>query len=389
MGSEWPNVPHKDNANRMSRLIQSTRDLSEFLQNNAGAVCVALDTEFVWERSFYPKLGIIQIGIPGRECGLVDVLSVKNLGGIRNLLEDASVTKVLHDALQDLVILRRATRATPHNIFDTRIAAGFAGLDCTISLSGLVETLLDVKLAKTETRTNWLRRPLSEEQTAYAVNDVRYLPDVCERLTERVKARGVEEWLREELAVFDERDLYAEKSVSALVQRVGIPRHFGRREIAVLYELVDWREREAKDRDRPRGHILQDAAAVELARCKPSTVAEVRDCEGVGPGKARRYGAEVLRIVRRCMTLPVRDLPDVERQARGGVRGRSRVKEIQALIRTRCRERQIDPKLVSSRADITRLLGDGERSPESHSLLRGWRRELLGDDLQGYLETTT
>ncbi len=369
----------------MSELIQNTRELNQFMRESAGAALVAIDTEFVWERSYYPKLGIVQIGVPERECRLVDALTVKNLGGVRNLLEDTSVIKILHDALQDLVILRRSTRATPHNIFDTRIAAGFAGLDCTISLSGLVEELLGVRLEKTETRTNWLQRPLSDEQVAYAVNDVRYLPEVYERIMERVKARGVEEWLHEELDQFNHRDTYAERSVSALVQRMGLPRGFGRREIAVAYELVSWRERKAKERDRPRGHILSDAAIVALANAKPASGAHMRDCEGVGPGKVRRHGAEVLRMVRKCMTLPMRDLPDIERQEQVAG-GRVRAREIQKLIRDRSNERGIDPKLVASRADIMRLLACKDPEPELHGLLRGWRKELLGDAFVSLLE---
>jgi ribonuclease D len=136
---------------------------------------VALDTEFVWNRTYYPRLGLIQLALSDEECYLIDPLVIDNLDPFGELLADRRTIKILHDAPQDLAILYKATGYVPKNIFDTRLAAGFACLPASLSLGNLIEELLDIKLEKTATLTNWLKRPLDQEQIRYALDDVRYL----------------------------------------------------------------------------------------------------------------------------------------------------------------------------------------------------------------------
>ena len=145
-------------------MIQTTSELTAFVKRAREMDAVALDTEFVWERTYYPQLGLIQIALSDEDCELIDPTAIDDLSPLGDLLSDRKVVKILHDAPQDLAILLQATGTPAQNVFDTRHAAGFADLPATLSLSNLIKELLDIDLPKTETRTNWLQRPLKQEQ---------------------------------------------------------------------------------------------------------------------------------------------------------------------------------------------------------------------------------
>lgn len=372
----------------MSILIDNPGALRAAAAEAEAAACVAVDTEFVWERSFYPKLGLIQLGLPNGTVHLVDALAIHDFASLRAVIENPSVVKVLHDAGQDLQILRRVTRAKPRNVFDTRVASGFAGIDSTISLSNLLRTLLNVELPKTETRTNWLKRPLSDEQVLYAVDDVRYLPAAREALLTRVAERGLRAWLDEELSLLDDPRLYAERDVDSLLQRLRLPGDFGKRETTALRELLDWREQEARERDRPRAHVIPDAALFEVARRLPNDLKGLHECPGLSDAAVHRHGATLLALVRRVMLLASSALvdPSVVKEAAGQ---RERVRLLQAQVRALAEARGVDPQLVCGRADLVRLINDPHPEPERHRVLRGWRGELMGQALTGKTEQAT
>ncbi|MYF17390.1 MAG: ribonuclease D, partial [Gemmatimonadetes bacterium] len=163
-------------------LINTPNELETLVNRALDAPCVGIDTEFVWEQTYYPRLGIIQVGLSENDCHLIDAVTLSDLSPLGTLLSDPHTVKILHDAQQDLWILRRITDAIPCNIFDTRCAAGFAGLSSNLSLGNLLRMRLNIQLPKTETRTDWLRRPLSDKQLEYALDGVRFLPAVREHI---------------------------------------------------------------------------------------------------------------------------------------------------------------------------------------------------------------
>ena len=239
-------------------MIDSEQGLAERLGEARRLGHTAIDVEMVWERTFYPALGVIQLGFSRDACHLVDAVALEGrFEPLAELLSGPAV-KILHDALQDLTVLRMATGASPRSIFDTRIAAGFAGLAHTISLRDLLRELFGVELEKTETRTDWLRRPLSPTQTGYAEDDVRYLVEAREELLRRARAAGVEDWLQEEMAGLDDPALYEERDPREAFRRVKGYGKLDRRQLAVLRELAAWREEAARDLDRPRGQVASD-----------------------------------------------------------------------------------------------------------------------------------
>lgn len=363
-------------------MIDTPQALAALVQQIRQRPRVALDTEFVWERTYYPRLGLVQIGLSRDEVYLVDTVALPDLSPLRPLLEDPGVVKLLHDAQQDLTILRRASGASPVRIFDTQLAAGFVGLSATISLQDLVAETTGVRLTKGETRSDWLQRPLSERQTAYALDDVRYLPEAYEALTQRLAARGREAWAGEEMAAYDDPALYEPDDARERYGQVKgrSKRGFSPLDYAVLRELAAWREDEARERDRPRGHIVPDDALIEVAQRRPRTEADLRNVRALSEAARRRHGDALLRAVEAGLAVPAADRPH-QPPARKPFDETvaARVDLALALVKGRCLRDEVDPGLVATRAEVERLVaaGPSDRSP----LLQGWRRKLVGEDL--------
>lgn len=345
--------------------------------------CVALDTEFVWERTYYPRLGIVQIGTDPEECHLVDAVALKTATALGTLLEERRVTKILHDAQQDLVILRRLTAgAQPCTIFDTQCAAGFAGLTATASLAALMKELLGIELSKTESRTDWLQRPLSPAQRDYARRDVQHLPALRQALLTRVRTYGHSEWLAQELQRYDDPALYRDSPPEESYRRVKGAGALPPRQAAVLRELAAWREQEARRRDRPRGHILRDDALLAISRALPRHMDQLRRIRQVSTRAASRHGGAVLSAVSRGRAVNTADCPPRCRRFADPKVLRARTDQLLDQLRRRCSEAGIDPVLVATRADMTRLADDGpDPDLHSHPVLRGWRREFVGTEL--------
>jgi ribonuclease D len=203
-------------------LIASEQKLKELVSKARQATAVGIDTEFVWERTFYSQLGLIQLAI-GQDCYLIDPVAIKDLSQLGELISDPSVTKILHDAQQDLTILKAATGAVPKNIYDTRLAYGFCSDSSTLSLSALLEKTLGIKLPKTETRANWLMRPLTDKMFEYACDDVKYSTKLLNYIMDSAEKQNTASWLKEELKIYDNASLYTEIApyVSGHLKSVG------------------------------------------------------------------------------------------------------------------------------------------------------------------------
>ncbi len=367
-------------------IIRSENELDELVRRAHSAECVALDTEFIWERTYYPILGLVQVGFSEKECYLIDTIACRALSALGAVLEDEKVTKILHDAHQDLVILHRATGALPKTIFDSQCAAGFVGLSATISLGHLVQTLLGVKLSKTETRTNWLRRPLSKRQIAYALNDVRYLPAVRKEILSRVDTSEFKQWLTEELSTYDNPELYREKDSHVQFQRIKGVKRFSAIEMAVLCELASWREERARTEDRPREHIVTDKVLAAIAQSKPATHSALRPTRDFPSKKIRRYGDEIIRVVEKGLRTPPAECPQPQKNNGEDEALNARIDFAMAYIKGRCIARKIDPALIGSRAEITEFVRDCTTGlEESNRLMQGWRLAFIGRELQKLL----
>ncbi|MDY6911793.1 MAG: ribonuclease D [Chloroflexota bacterium] len=363
-------------------MIETPQVLASVVERAMQSQCVALDTEFVWERTYYPSLGVIQIALSAEETFLIDVPAIGDVSPIGKLLANPRVVKILHDAPQDLTILRQATGAFPLNIFDTRCAAGFVGLKSTISLQDLLRNLLGVHLPKTETRTDWLRRPLSEKQLEYASDDVRYLHATRETILSQVQDKGREGWLAEELAEYNDPKLYEEKDSQQQFRHVKGAGRLAARKLAILQKLTEWREDEARRQNHPRAHVVSDEVLINLTKQKPQFISQLKSVKGLSEREIQRYGAEVLKAIEKGLSINEKDCPQPPIRHEDGDSVNARIDFALAFMKGKSADSGIDPALVASRSEIRALVCKWPNAaPENHSLLRGWRREFLGEEL--------
>lgn len=246
-------------------MITKPKELESFCNQAIKCGSIALDTEFVWQKTYFPALGLVQMALPDGTIALADPIQLPTLPGLDKVLSNPSVKLILHDATQDLQIISRCTQAQVCNVFDTRIASGFAGHLATASLASTIEHFLQIKLEKGETRSNWLQRPLTQAQLNYAVDDVIHLHKLCEKLRQSARQLGNEQAMDEEMNRFNDPATYAETSSTALFNRFKTNR-WPPSQQTWLYALLDWRETAARNLNRPRRHIIQDATLVEIAR---------------------------------------------------------------------------------------------------------------------------
>ncbi len=365
-------------------LINTSNGLETLVNRALNAPCVGIDTEFVWEQTYYPRLGIVQVGLSENDCHLIDAVTLSDLSPLGTLLSDPHTVKILHDAQQDLWILRRITDEVPCNIFDTRCAAGFAGLGSTLSLGNLLRLCLNIQLPKTETRTNWLRRPLSDNQHAYALNDVRYLPALREHLLTDIQRRDRENWLAEELRQYDVAKLYDDRAPEEQYTRVKGTGRLSRRNMAIVRELAAWREKEARQADRPRTWIIRDDTLVQIARRKPQSIQSLKRLRGIPRSTVNRYGKNLLNAVQRGLSLDEKNCPPISPSVRPDPLDDARLDLAMAFLRGQCLSEGIDIAMVASRTEVKAYISS-KKNATDNPLHTGWRHEFSGADLTALL----
>lgn len=364
-------------------MIETASELEALVLQLGHTPCVAVDTEFVWERTFYARLGLIQLGTLEGACFLIDTVALTDLSPLGKLLADPGVEKVLHDAPQDLMILRRATGVVPRNIFDSRLAAGFAGLSSEISLKNLLASLLDIQLPKGHTRADWMVRPLSGAQLEYAADDVRYLSRAATLLRKRAQDAGIEAWLNEELALLSDPAITEERPAAEAYRRIRAATRLNPRNLAALRELAAWREEEAKASDLPRQHVSEDAELLSIASVLPTRTPDFEKCRDLRRRTEQRHGPHLMAAVQRGLALPESEWPAPPVTPDERTLGKERVTAAVEQIRKMAEARSVDARVVGAKNDILMLLHEGVRAtPGNHRLLRGWRAELLGDTLK-------
>ena len=360
-------------------MITTSFELKELIQKARSIDAVGLDTEFIWERTYYPELALIQLALSNEECYLIDPCALDDLSPLGELLADPAVVKIFHDAPQDLMILTRATGACPVNIFDTRLAAGFAGRPATLSLGNLLIDLLDIDLPKTETRTNWLRRPLSDNQLSYALDDVRYLRAMRVLILSSIMDSTVTSWLNEELTLLNDPQSYLPGPDDQRYQKTKGASSLKRQELAMLQDLTTWREEEARARNRPRGHIVNDQVLLALARKPPRQAAEITAYGKISDKTVRHYGERIMAIIDQNQGRPSDQCPPSLRTAKLGSEEKRQLATLQEFITLKSDIRGLDPALIGSNAELKKLI-KYHGQPKKTTTLRqgqGWRRTFL------------
>ncbi|MEA2311297.1 MAG: ribonuclease [Solirubrobacteraceae bacterium] len=342
---------------------------------------LGLDTEFMPEGRYRPLLCLVQVAAGG-EIGVLDPLAGDGFaaGPLAAVLADPEIEIVLHAGRQDVAILRREWQTDVTNVFDTQIAAGFAGFSAQAGYSGLLHDVLHVRLPKTASFTRWDARPLTVEQLRYARGDVEHLMALRDEIAERLEGRGRLEWALEECrAITDASD---ERDPEEVWRRLPRVNGLDARERAVARELAAWRERTAAKEDRPVGSVLRDPTVVELAKRQPGGRRELSQIRGVNPDVVRRRGPDLLSAIERGLQAPPIRIEDGDRLAVESVDGPT-IALAEALVRARAQEAGLAYELIAARADLAPVVvatRRGEEEPDVRTL-RGWRRELVGAEL--------
>ena len=362
-------------------MISTTKDLEKLVARAQKVDSIALDTEFIWERTYYPRLGLIQIALSDEDCHLIDPLAIEDLTPLGTLLSDKNLVKILHDAPQDLIILSRFTKTIPVNIFDTRLAAGFSGLPSTISLANLTTILLDIELPKSQTRTNWLHRPLDNEQISYALDDVRYLRALRVLLLTRIIVPEIKTWLQAELDQFNDPQTYSGIEDYDRFRKISGAASLPGKTLAILRELAAWREQEARHLDRPRGHIISDKAMIEIARLAPESVAAIEQAGPISAKKIASFGTSILKAVAVGAMVTAADQPRITRSIRLTSQEKRVHDRLTKYIALKCEMQDIDPQLIGTAAELKLLCRNlnSPGSPLPERLTSGWRKSFLDE----------
>lgn len=357
-----------------TRYVDTEEGLLALCGTLAGQPWLALDTEFMREDTYYPRLCLLQIAIPGT-VACIDPLALPRLDPLLEVLYRPSVTKVLHACHQDMEIFYHLCGRLPAPVFDTQIAAPLLGLPPQASYARLVEEMLGERLDKAHTRTDWSRRPLSAEQLAYAADDVRFLGPLYLALRARLEAAGRLAWPDQDFAAACEPQRYCGLPEEAW-QRVRGTQRMSGRQLAVLRALAAWREQAARRADRPRGWLLRDEVMIELACRAPADKAELEGLRGIGRPTVARYGEELLAAIaegsRAPEIAPARGRPPPLSESEEAL-----FTAMSALVKERAGQYGLDPAVLASRNDLIDLI----RGRGSCRLLAGWRRPAVGEEL--------
>ena len=341
---------------------------------------IAVDTEFMRSDTFYPIAGLLQIG-DGKGCYLIDPLAIQNLVPLRELMLDTAVTKVLHSCSEDLEVFQRWLGVVPAPLFDTQVAAAFAGLGFSLGYSGLVKSLLTIEIPKDETRSDWLQRPLSIAQLNYAALDVAHMLIVYGKLLQQLKASERLEWVKNDCADLVANARKAEDYTDAY-QKVGFAWKLRPQELAILKQLCIWREREARARGLPSNRLIKEPSLWEIARKKVQDIAHLSKVADIPSRTLKNDADTIMQIVREALELdesswPARLDPPLA-QSEGPL-----MKTLKSYVRDYAEQAQLPPEVLIRKKDYEYLVRSGMHGGEYQlpERLLGWRFALIGEGL--------
>ena len=360
----------------LQTVVTTSEALAELGAQLETFAAIGLDTEFLRERTYRAELCLVQVSAPS-DASCVDPLALTDLEPLARVLTAHSTIKVMHASRQDIEVLLPVTGLV-RPVFDTQIAAGLTGLPAQVGYAELVRRLIGQELAKTHTRADWSRRPLSPEQIEYALDDVRYLLPLKSLLEEQLQKLGRLQWLNEELATLEDARSFSTEPEQAW-QRIKGLRGLDDERLRLAQRVAAWRERRAIDRNRPRGWILDDAALREIVMQVPRTTQELTAIAEVPAGVVKHCGEDLLACVHAAEisspppALPARLRPDPLKAAL--------VKKLAALNQAVAADLRLSPEILATRRDLEQLV-DGRQDV---AVLKGWRRTVIGDRMLGAL----
>lgn len=364
------------------KIITSEGELQDACSRLSRAEFITVDTEFMRETTYWPKLCLIQVASPQEEF-LIDPLAA---GGLENqkkflapffdLMANEKVVKVFHAGRQDIEIVFHLAGLIPHPVFDTQIAAMVCGFGESVSYVALVNKLCKQKLDKSSRFTDWSRRPLSEKQLAYALGDVTHLRDVYRHLHRQLETSGRESWLDQEMSELTNPknyELHPEWAWRRLKMRVKT-----RKALAIMMELAEWRERFAQQQNVPRPRVLKDEAIYDVANQAPKTVEDLGRLRTINDGFARSArGREVLAAVERGLARDLTEIPDLKKGQPMSPAAVATADLLRVLLKSVAARHDVAAKLIATAEDLDKIAMDDNADVPA---LQGWRRRLFGEE---------
>jgi len=356
--------------------ISTTRELKALTSELEAAAYIAVDTEFMRDQTYWPKLCLVQVAAPGIEAIIDPLADDIDLAPFYKLLKSPRIVKVLHAARQDIEIFFHQGGVIPDPLFDTQIAAMVAGFGESASYETLARKLAHAEIDKSARFTDWSRRPLSKRQLEYSLADVTHLRVIYEALARQLEKSGRTSWVAEEIRALQEPALYQLDPEQAW--RRLKPRTSNKRFIAILATLAEWREREAQTRDIPRNRVIKDEALMEIAAHPPSDPAGLEHARAVPKGfAASRLGKGLMDALNKGLTAPPPHGIEPERPRRRREPSASAIDLLKTLLRLRAEEAGVAPRLIANADDIERIAAHED---DGVAALSGWRAEVFGHD---------
>lgn len=356
-------------------LIRTTDELARVSAALAREPFVAVDTEFMRESTYWPKLCLVQAAAGPVEALIDPLADGLDLAPFLELMADPKVLKVFHAARQDAEIFHHMSGGPPAPMFDTQVAAAAVGLGDSIAYDNLVRAVLKRSIDKSSRFTDWSRRPLSSQQLAYALSDVTHLRDLYPKIAEKLERTGREDWVREEMAVLIDPatyDLHPEQSWKRLKLRKTTPAY-----VAALRAAAEWREKEAQSRDVPRGRVLKDDVLYEIALQRPIDEEALARIRAVPRGFERsRAGVSLIAALKPAIADPDAHAPEIERAPPSPPGMGPTVDLLKVLLRLKAEEHDVAARLIATVSDLERIAADDEADVAA---LKGWRRSVFGE----------
>lgn len=367
----------------MFEYIDNTQKLNDLLARLEHAEWVTLDTEFIREKTYYPRLCLIQIA-SADVLACIDPLQIPDLQPFLQWLRDPRRIKVLHAAWQDLEIFYHlGNGALPAPIFDTQIAAAVLGMGDQLGYGRLVENLLGVVLDKSQSRTDWSRRPLTPAQLEYAIDDVRYLRDVYQQLRQQLEKLGRLKWLDKPFQKLADPNTYAIDPRTSW-ERVRGLQILKPHQLAILREIAAWREERALHKDIPRRWILSDEILLDMARMQPDSAQGLRHIRGLSDEQIERHGGEWLSCIARGKAIPKSEYPQLPRRRKLDANMSVVADLLMALLNQIANEHGISAQMIATRQQIEKMLEEGRVT-----LADDWRGALVNDVFTAVLSGKT
>jgi ribonuclease D len=357
-------------------VITTTSELADTCERLAAHPYVAVDTEFLREETYWPKLCLVQMAGPG-DAVIVDPLAKGiDLAPLYRLMADRSVVKVFHAGRQDIEIFHVQAGLVPEPLFDTQVAAMVCGHGESVSYGNLVKRILDVEVDKSSRFTDWSRRPLSPSQLSYALSDVTHLCDVYRSLADELSSSGRTSWLAEEMAVLTDPATYRVEPADAwrrLKARVK-----NRKAMAALVELAAWREEVAQQQNVPRPRVLRDEALYDIANRMPTETRQLDELRTLSNGFSRSTRAkDIVDAVKRGLARDPKTVPAMPSGTPLTPEAGALVELLKVLLKAVAARHRVAPKLIADTDDLERIAA--QRAPDV-AALKGWRLEMFGND---------